>query len=69
MPLTKEFQETVRNRATTDTEFRSGLLTEALNAAIRGEWEVAKILLRDYKVVSVVRTSPELPKPPKTTQS
>jgi hypothetical protein len=48
MPLTREFQETVKNRATADVEFRNGLLTEALNAVIRGEWEVAKILLRDY---------------------
>ncbi len=48
MPLTREFQDTVKNRAARDAEFRNGLLTEALNAVVSGELDVAKILLRDY---------------------
>lgn len=48
MPLTRDFRETVKNRAGRDVEFRNGLLTEALEAVVRGELDVAKILLRDY---------------------
>ena len=49
MALTKEFRETVKDRAERDPEFRRGLLTEAMEAVVRGELDVAKILLRDYK--------------------
>ncbi|MDA0835995.1 MAG: transcriptional regulator [Planctomycetota bacterium] len=48
MPLTRDFRETVKNRAERDTKFRNGLLAEALEAIVRGELDVAKILLRDY---------------------
>ena len=48
MPLTRDFRETVKNRAERDPEFRNGLLAEALEAVVRGELSVAKILLRDY---------------------
>lgn len=48
MALTRDFRETVRDRATRDPEFRKGLLTEAMQAVVRGEFDVAKILLRDY---------------------
>lgn len=48
MALTRDFKETVKERADRDPEFRNGLLTEALEAVVRGELEVAKILLRDY---------------------
>lgn len=48
MALTRDFKVTVKNRADRDPEFRNGLLTEALEAMVRGELEVAKILLRDY---------------------
>lgn len=48
MALTRDFRETVKDRADRDPEFRKGLLTEALEAVVRGELEVAKILLRDY---------------------
>ena len=48
MALTRDFRETVKDRADRDPEFRNGLLTEALEAVVRGELEVAKILLRDY---------------------
>ena len=48
MALTRDFQETVKNRAERDPKFRNGLLTEAMEAVVRGEFDVAKILLRDY---------------------
>ncbi len=48
MALTRDFREAVKDRADRDPEFRNGLLTEALEAVVRGELEVAKILLRDY---------------------
>jgi hypothetical protein len=48
MALTRDFRETVKDRADRDPEFRNGLLAEALEAVVRGEIEVAKILLRDY---------------------
>jgi DNA-binding phage protein len=48
MSLTKSFRQTVKERAERDPEFRNGLLSEALEAVVRGELEVAKTLLRDY---------------------
>jgi len=48
MALTRDFKETVKDRADRDLEFRKELLTEALEAIVCGEVEVAKILLRDY---------------------
>jgi DNA-binding phage protein len=48
MALTRNFKETVKDRADRDPEFRNQLLTEALEAIVCGEVEVAKILLRDY---------------------
>ena len=48
MALTRDFRETVKDRADRDPEFRDGLLTEALEAVVRGEIEVSKSLLRDY---------------------
>lgn len=48
MALTRDFKETVKDRADRDPEFRNELLTEALEAIVCGEGEVAKVLLRDY---------------------
>ena len=48
MPLTRDFKDTVKDRADCDPEFRQGLLTEAMDAVVRGEPDVAKLLLRDY---------------------
>ncbi|MDP1563277.1 MAG: hypothetical protein Q8M16_17995 [Pirellulaceae bacterium] len=39
---------TAHGRSRDDGEFRNGLLAEALEAVVRGELSVAKILLRDY---------------------
>jgi DNA-binding phage protein len=48
MPLTKDFRETVKNRAERDETFRNALLREALEAIVSGELDIAKALLRDY---------------------
>ncbi len=48
MALTREFKETVRDRAQNDPAFRIGLLTEAAECFLNGETETAKTLLRDY---------------------
>ena len=48
MALTRNFKETVLERAKVDAEFRVGLLTEAAECLLNNETGVAKCLLRDY---------------------
>ena len=48
MVLTRNFKETVLERAQSDPEFRVGLLTEAAECLLNNEVDVAKTLLRDY---------------------
>lgn len=48
MALTRSFRETVKKRASRDPEFRVGLLREAVEALLRDELDVGKVLLRDY---------------------
>ena len=48
MPLTRDFKETIRDRAQRDSKFRKELLREALEAMLSGEIAVAKTILRDY---------------------
>lgn len=48
MVLTRDFKETIRERAQNDPEFRVGLLTEASECLLNDDIEVAKTLLRDY---------------------
>lgn len=48
MDLTRDFKETILERAKTDAEFRLGLLTEAAECLLNNETAVAKTLLRDY---------------------
>ena len=48
MVLTREFCETVRERAQADPAFRVALLTEAAEAIVTGEADTARALLRDY---------------------
>lgn len=47
-PLTKDFHDLVRNRARRDAGFRRGLLREAIEQVIAGDFGTAKIILRDY---------------------
>jgi len=48
MALTRDFKETVLERAKNDPQFRIGLLTEAAECLLNNEVDVAKTLLRDY---------------------
>lgn len=48
MTTTKNFRETVANRAANDLDFRYGLLTESLDAMLSGDLNTGKSLLRDY---------------------
>lgn len=48
MPLTREFKETVRDRAQRDPEFRQGLLQEGIECLLSGDVETGKIMLRSY---------------------
>jgi DNA-binding phage protein len=48
MALTREFKETVRERALRDPKFRRALLQEAIESFISGDIDTGKLILRDY---------------------
>lgn len=48
MALTRQFRETVQQRAQADVRFRRALLTEAVNELLAGDLATGKALLRDY---------------------
>ncbi len=48
MAITHDFQETIRERAQSDPEFRHALLREALGCIVDGELETGRALLKDY---------------------
>ena len=48
MPLTRDFKETVRERARDEPEFREELLKSAVRCMLNGEVEVGRIILSDY---------------------
>ncbi len=48
MALTRDFKDTIKDRAGRDPEFRAALLQEALDALLNADLETGKILLRDY---------------------
>ena len=48
MPLTRDFKETIQERARRDATFREALLTEAVDALLSGDVETGKTVLRDY---------------------
>ena len=48
MALSRDFKETILERAQRDSEFRVGLLIEASECLFNNEPEVTKSLLRDY---------------------
>jgi DNA-binding phage protein len=48
MALTRDFKETVRDRAQSDTTFRAALLSEAIDLLLSGDVETGRALLRDY---------------------
>ena len=48
MPLTRDFKETIQERARRDSAYREGLLKEAVDALLLGDVETGKTVLRDY---------------------
>lgn len=48
MALTKDFKETVKNRALRDENFRKAMLQEGVDALLCGEVDIGKSMLRDY---------------------
>jgi DNA-binding phage protein len=48
MALTRDFKETIMERAVHDEQYRKGLLTEAVNEILEGNLDVGKAMLRDY---------------------
>jgi DNA-binding phage protein len=48
MPLTRSYNETVRERAAADPEFRAALFGEAVATLLGGDLETAKVVLRAY---------------------
>ena len=67
MPLTRDFKETIQDRARRDAAFREALLKEAVDALLSGDVETGKTVLRDYinatvgfdKLATVTKKSPK----------
>ncbi|MGD0489543.1 MAG: transcriptional regulator [Syntrophorhabdales bacterium] len=60
MALTRDFRQTVRERAMRDEAYRKELLLEAVNEILEGNVDVGKAMLRDY--INATITFPELGK-------
>ena len=60
MAPTRDFRNTVRERAARDEAYRKGLLLEAVNEILDGNVDVGKAMLRDY--INATITFPELGK-------
>jgi hypothetical protein len=48
MALTRDFKETIQERARRDAAFREALLKEAVDALLSGDVDTGKTVLRDY---------------------
>ena len=48
MPLTRDFKETIKERAARDDAFRLALLTESIECLLAGDIDTGKTILRDY---------------------
>lgn len=67
MALTRDFRETIQERARKDAVFREALLKEAVDALLSGDVETGKAVLRDYinatvgfdKLATVTKNSPK----------
>lgn len=53
MVLTRDFKETVKERAVRDSAFAKAMLDEAATAFLNGEPHVARLILRDLVNASV----------------
>jgi DNA-binding phage protein len=68
MPLTKAFNETIREYLQKDTEFRRAYLKEAVGCMIAGDVETGKSVLRKYinGTIGFVKLGEKLGRSPKT---
>jgi DNA-binding phage protein len=48
MALTRDFKQTIRDRAQADPRFRAALLSEAIELLLSGEVETGRMVLRDF---------------------
>lgn len=48
MPLTRDFQETIKSFVERDSDYRVGLLKEAVDNLLAGDVGTGRLLLRDY---------------------
>jgi len=67
MPLTKDFNDTVRDRLQKSETFRRALLREAIDCMIAGDVETGKSLLRKYinGTVGFIKLGADLNRSPK----
>jgi hypothetical protein len=67
MPLTKDFNETVKNRLQKSKGFRRALLREAVSCMIAGDVETGKSVLRKYinGTIGFVQLGADLERSPK----
>jgi hypothetical protein len=67
MPLTKDFNETVKNRLQRSKGFRRALLREAVSSMIAGDVETGKSVLRKYinGTIGFVQLGADLDRSPK----
>jgi len=67
MPLTKDFNETVREKLQKSERFRRALLREAVGCMLTGDLETGKSVLRKYinGTIGFVKLGADLGKSPK----
>jgi len=67
MPLTKDFNETVKEHLQKDGDFRRALLREAVGSMIAGDVETGKSILRKYinGTIGFVQLGADLGRSPK----
>ncbi len=70
MAITRQFRETVMERAQNDRRYREAMLTEAINELLGGDLEAGKAMLRDYVNATITfdGLAKELRKPSKSLQ-
>ena len=68
MALTRDFKETVVERARRDPKFREAMFTQALNAYLAGDTRTGKAMLRDLvnATIGFEGLSAEIRKPSKS---
>jgi hypothetical protein len=67
MPLTKDFNETVKEHLQRDRDFRRALLKEAVGSMVSGDVETGKSVLRKYinGTIGFVQLGSDLGRSPK----